>query len=581
MSYFDENNLERVRWHCSLNLENYFSKPLRGFYNEKHEYVVTWYENRLPLNKSKTLVEVTFINLTNPTYTNKAGKLCQSFFVVALPINYLHKIPFGSIWKNGESEYKFKLKEFKVTFSKNEGLTYEPLWKDKVSHPFEVEKYVHSSYLDDFKKDGNQLLVIKSESNNNKSFIIHPLHFFMAHYGYSSELKRILITDNWDKVEKKLRLTEYFKDKGVFVPNNLSTKDAIFLYHLKYDAYTKTVVKDVTTRIILSKEKKSPNYLIPCWHDQLITLSFYGIELGNSVLCCQITGISQPQGEPINLYYHSAIKVSKDGKKQDGDEPQYRTCKYERELELEKLDITLDNVNNLVIADVIEHLKLLGEKREINRIRLTQETQQGNNVKFLNYDKPEDYGVGEKQGKMGTTGIANCFYDIPNNQETEGKSRLDTVWEHAKRLRYEQGAKVYWYTPKLGFNESDNFTLVSLQETLNSLGQSYPIATLILRVDIQQRTFFVLSFPARNEKANSGYSSVVYEPQDIKQFLSSEVDIHNRNENLFKLFVEIISSDGVSSDYVDSKGGKMSLFRHVPANKIENNWVWNGIKKLL
>lgn len=580
MSYFDENNLERVRWHCSLNLENYFSKPLRGFYNKKHEYVVTWYENRLPLNKSKTLVEVTFINLTNPTYTNKAGKLCQSFFVVALPINYLHKIPFGSIWKNGESEYKFKLKEFKVTFSKNEGLTYEPLWKDKVSHPFEVEKYVHSSYLDDFKKDGNQLLVIKSESNN-KSFIIHPLHFFMAHYGYSSELKRILITDNWDKVEKKLRLTEYFKDKGVFVPNNLSTKDAIFLYHLKYDAYTKTVVKDVTTRIILSKEKKSPNYLIPCWHDQLITLSFYGIELGNSVLCCQITGISQPQGEPINLYYHSAIKVSKDGKKQDGDEPQYRTFKYERELELEKLDITLDNVNNLVIADVIEHLKLLGEKREINRIRLTQETQQGNNVKFLNYDEPEDYGVGEKQGKMGTTGIANCFYDIPNNQETEGKSRLDTVWEHAKRLRYEQGAKVYWYTPKLGFNESDNFTLVSLQETLNSLGQSYPIATLILRVDIQQRTFFVLSFPARNEKANSGYSSVVYEPQDIKQFLSSEVYIHNRNENLFKLFVEIISSDGVSSDYVDSKGGKMSLFRHVPANKIENNWVWNGIKKLL
>ena len=98
---------------------------------------------------------------------------------------------------------------------------------------------------------------------------------------------------------------------------------------------------------------------------------------------------------------------------------------------------------------------------------------------------------------------------------------------------------------------------------------------------MQQRTFFVLSFPARNERENSGFSSVVYEPQDIKQFLSSEVDIHSRNENLFKLFIEIISSDGVSSDYVDSKGGKMSLFRHVTANKIENNWVWNGIKKLV
>ena len=582
MSYFDENNLERVHWRCSLNLEKYFNKPLRGFYNEKHEYVVTWYENRLSLDKSKTLVEVTFINLTNPIYINKnTGEECQSFFVIKLPINYLHKVPFGSIWKNGESEYKFKLKEFKVAFSKSEGLTYKPLCTDKQSpHPFEADQYVHSSYLDGFKKDRNQLLVIKSKSNN-KSFIIHPLHFFMAHYGYSSELKRILITDNWSKVEKKLRLNEFFKEKGVFVPNNLSTKDAVFLYHLKYDAYTKKVVKSVMAGVIFSKGKEKPNYLIPCWHDKPIMLSFYGIELGNSVLCCQITGINQPQGEPINLYYHSAIKVSKDSKGQGINEPQYRTRKQEREHELEKLDITLDNVNNLVTADVIEHLKLLGEEREINRIQLMQEMQQGNNIKFINYDEPENYGVGEKQGKTGNTGIANCFYDISNDSEFQGKSRLDTVWEHAKRLRCEKGAKVYWYTPKSGFNETDDFAIVSLQEILNSLGQYYPIAALVLRVDVQQRTFFVLSFPARNEKENSGFSSVVYEPQNIQQFLLSEGDVYSRDENLFKLLIEIVSSEGVSSDYVDSKDGKMSLFRHVEAKKTNNNWVWNGVRKLL
>lgn len=582
MSYFDENNLDRVRWRCSLNLEKYFEgESLGGRYYKDNEYIATWYENRLSLDKSKTLVEVTFINLTNPTYTNKkTGEECQSFFKIALPINYLHKIPFGSIWKNGESEYKFKLKEFKVTFSKSEGLTYEPLWVNKESHPFEADKYVHSSYLRTFKGDGNQLLVIKPEGDN-KSYIVHPLHFFMAHYGYSSELKRILITDNWSKVEKKLHLNESFKEKGVFVPNNLSTKDAVFLYHLKYDAYTKTVVKDITTKIIFSKGQERPHYRIPCWHDKPIMLSFYGIELGNSVLCCQITGVNQPQGEPINLYYHSAIKTSKDGKGQKGGEPQYRTRKQEREHELEKLDIALDNVNNLVTADVIEHLKLLGEERVINRVQLVQEVEKSGKVKFLNYDEPENYGVGEKQGKTGNTGIANCFYDIPSNQEIEGKSRLDTVWEHAKRLRNEQGVKVYWYTPKLGFNENDKFTLVSLEEILDSLEQYYPAAALILRVDVQQRTFFVLSFPARNEKENSGFSSVVYEPQNIQQFLSSEVDIQSQDENLFKLFIEIISSEGVSSDYVDSKDGKMSLFRHKEAKKTNNNWVWNGISKLL
>lgn len=118
------------------------------------------------------------------------------------------------------------------------------------------------------------------------------------------------------------------------------------------------------------------------------------------------------------------------------------------------------------------------------------------------------------------------------------------------------------------------------KEILKSLGKYYPVAVLILRVDFQQRTFFVLSFPAKNEKDNSGFSSVVYEPHDIEKFLSSDVDMYSRNENLYKLLVKIISSEGVNSDYIDSKGGKMSLFRHVQAKKTKNNWIWNGIRGL-
>ena len=109
-------------------------------------------------------------------------------------------------------------------------------------------------------------------------------------------------------------------------------------------------------------------------------------------------------------------------------------------------------------ADVIEYLNLLGEQREINRIQLTQESLKNGKVKLLNYDEPENYSAGEKQGKTGLTGIANCFYDIANTDEIEGKSRLEEVWEHAKRLRYEQSANVYWYTPKRGFNESAPYT---------------------------------------------------------------------------------------------------------------------------
>lgn len=577
MSYFDENKLERIRWRCSLNLEKFFKDPLRGFYYGNCEYVAIWYKNRLSIESSITRVEVTFINLTNPTYKDKKSKkTCQSFFVVALPINYLHKIPFGSIWKTGESEEKFKLEEYKITFSKSKGLSYQSLWQNKNSHPFEADKYVHPSNLERFKEDGNKLLVIKQD---NYFYIIHPLHFFMAHYGYSSELKRILVTDNWSKIEKKLHLNEYFNENGVFLPTNLSTNDAVFLHHLKYDKYTNTVIKDVNANILLSKHNGYPNYLIPCWHDQSITLSFYGISLGNSVLCCQITGISQPKGNAINLYYYSATKANLDGKALENDKTQYRKRKQERDHELEKLDMSLNNVNNLVTADVIEYLKLLGEKREVNRIGLTHETARNSNFKFFNHDEPTNFSIGEKQGKRGNTGFSDCFYDIPNNQEIEGKTRIDTIWEHAKRLRYEQNCKVYWYTPKKGYNENDELTLISLKDICDSLHKSYPICSLILRIDVKQRTFFALNFPTRERRSDSGFSSIVYETLDIQKFLS--ININNSEDTIFKLLIEIISAEGVSSDYVDSKNGQMSMFRHVEAKKTKNNWVWNGIKKLL
>ncbi|QRN40841.1 MAG: hypothetical protein GKC53_01530 [Neisseriaceae bacterium] len=372
MSYFNGNQLQRNTWRCSLNLEEYFKHLIRGFYYQEHEYVVTWYDNRLLQKSSDTLVEVTFINLTKPDYISKTtGAPSQSFVVIALPVKYLHKVPFGSIWKGGKSKQKFKFKKYKVTFSKSEGLSYIPLWRAQTSHPFEAGKYVHPSYLEKFKKDGNNLLVIRPK-NINKSYIIHPLHFFIAHYGNSSALQHILITYTWDEVEGILKLNELSEEKKVSIPNNFTTQDVVFLYHLKYDKYTNMIVKDMMTNIVHSKGEQLPNYCIPCWHDQPIVLSFYGIPLGNSVLCSQITGISEPQGELIKYSVQSQSEFanypmahSKENDKQN-DSEQYNIEEYE--WELEKLVIELSEVSNLIRKYDNNHLKLLGKKRKINCI---------------------------------------------------------------------------------------------------------------------------------------------------------------------------------------------------------------------
>ncbi|HDR1061153.1 TPA: hypothetical protein QB314_001971 [Pasteurella multocida] len=577
MSYFDENELPKVNWRCSLNLIEFFRSRVRGYFSPKDEYVVTWYDKKLSSGngESRTFVDVNLINLSEPTYQTQSG-ICQSFIVIRVPINYLHKIPFGSIWKNGKSKEKFQCEEFEVKFSKDHNLSYLPLWKE--NHPFECDKYVHTSDLNRFRKDGNNLLVIK---HDNLSCIIHPLHFFMAHYGYSSELKRILSVYNWSEVTKRLCIKEN-PDNGngriVVLPRNLSDKDAVFLYHLKYDNYSKKVIPSVSDSIIASKDplKLENNYRISCWHTQEITLSFYGIRLGNSVLCCQITGISQPQGEPITLALPPLVTQNKNTKKVENDEQQYRIIKKEREHELEQLDIALNPVNNLVTIDVIEKLKLLGESRQINKIRSTQEAINSSNTKCIHNDEPSDFSVGDKIGKTGLTGMLNCLYGIEHNSK-DGNSRLDTVWEHATRLRTEMGARVSWWTPKLGFREEHKFNLISLKDICDSTHRSYPESTLILRIDVQGRTFFTFSFPERNNDTN--FSSIVYEPASILEFLS--LNVGDGVFNFLKLLIEVTSLQGISSDYVDSKNGRMATFKHREARNNDNNWVKNGIVKLL
>lgn len=83
MPYFDENNLERMQWHCSLNVDKYFTDPIRGKYNKSDEYVVTWYKNYLSFKKSNALVEVTFNNLIHPTFSNKDNKMSSFRHVTA------------------------------------------------------------------------------------------------------------------------------------------------------------------------------------------------------------------------------------------------------------------------------------------------------------------------------------------------------------------------------------------------------------------------------------------------------------------------------------------------------------------
>lgn len=540
MSYFTNSNLKRIALSSNVNLSKYFEDGQYGFYDKKHEYVVICYNYKLTAsirNDSRVFVEVVMVNLTEPTY-HKDGIEKQNQLIITAPINLLHKIPFGSIWKNGKCRERFEMEEFTIKFSADT-LQHKPLNLSE-KHPFEYQYYIGKFEQKYFGQDKNNLLIV----NQDKSYIIHPLHFFMAHYGYSSEIKRMLSIYSYNELKEKLFIDNSIN--AVVLPYNLTQRDAVFLWHLKYDEYTKIAVKSLSSQLY-SARQDGKYYTIKPWHSQEIELSFRGICLGNSVLCCQITGISEPQGETIQVALANVEKSEQSA-------GVTKIMLISRKHKMEELDLALNPVNSLVTEEIKEKLGLLGEARTI--IKTLFDKQIGDmDIQQIPFDTPSDYSVGEVYGH-GNTGLANCFYDTEEN-----KSRLDIVWEHATRLR-DDGYTVEWFTPNLGFNESDDFKLVSLKKIAKALHKSHPVSALLIRLRKHGRVFMVINF-GENESGSS-MSGIVYEIGHCKDWSD--------------ILIELVQV-GIDSDYIDSYKGKMAKFIHRCGKN--NNWVLNGLKKLV
>lgn len=161
------------------------------------------------------------------------------------------------------------------------------------------------------------------------------------------------------------------------------------------------------------------------------------------------------------------------------------------------------------------------------------------------------------------TRVSGILYDV-NSDEVQ--SRFKAVWEHAIRLREEKGATVESYSFKQGFR-TDGYTLICLDNLHVEYRDSYkPEKVLILRIRVQGQTFFVIEL-------GDNFSGLVYRVEDEENFVE---------EGLLLLLSKIVASNGSTNpNFIDSYKGKLAKFNHTPAKNNDNNWVWNGIKKLL
>lgn len=622
MSHFFTKDSLREKYKNSFDISNYIkphsqvdydtdanSEPDRNYtvnhFNKNFEYVVVWYDKDFiaPTNASSssnsngtvTYIDVLFANLTEPKYI-KNGNEATSYLKLRIHINHIHKLPFGSIWKNGKSDERFVLNSYEVEVKDNYNIhSFSKAYFDMrvgaeidlKENPTSEETIKRSQLINEmpfdstkyFEKingyDKNQLINIE---DGEHKIIVHPLSLFITHYGYSMDIKRIISRYNLDTIEKKLiprnqQIEEKMKAEGVdeyvVLPPKFTQRDAVFLHQLKYNLDVWKKVERIHNNIQEAKDNKKRNVRIDFWH-QPLTLRVKGIPIGGKILCANIIGISEPKLNPINLVLQPKRRLSADESIESQDFLTVR--QYIPPDKIEDLNFTHNPVNNLTTLILLERLERIGDLVIINKItngvfsKLIDDS-----TRFIKENTPEELGIGEKIGR-GSTGLAKGLFDVREKDQ----SRFNKIWNHAKEYSKQNHGTVRWFTFGQGLQNYDDFYVMSLSKLHSTPYNLYwPEYVLVIELLVGNSKYYVLEFgevKLKGENQSKGFNGIIYKSDDNEDFF-------NKDGRLVELITNVVSLNGtLNSEFTNNYQGKLALFKHPSSNS--SNWIRNGINNL-
>lgn len=156
--------------------------------------------------------------------------------------------------------------------------------------------------------------------STEKNLLVPCIEFLYRCYGSTSDMARILTTYPWPEV-LELLYADFTKDPHTWlvrpkphVPND----DGLFLAYALYDEYAADAAKRIYAELdnAHGKRMKETSLQIKPWFQGPAKLKVRGrwINNGNTFLCYEITGMSQPQDHPYEI---RRVRYSKDNTEQD------------------------------------------------------------------------------------------------------------------------------------------------------------------------------------------------------------------------------------------------------------------------
>ena len=557
--FFD--SFDRIDNLSNVNIGRHTDK----FFNN-HEYVLIWYGRIFRGSNRENgikLVETIFLNLSNGYE-----------FGVKLPIELANNLILGSIWVNGVTRQKFDFdnaitvieeKSANLRYSNNFGIS-----QDGGTFEFDLNNYP----INELETDTNSLMVIEQGS---RKVLIHPLTFFMAHYGVSKEINRVLLSYLLADVKEKLSLgfPDPEKSDVTIIPDNFVIPDAVFLHYFKYNKYTQDVVEKLNMRV-LNALRKNENHKIPSkrsaplkvvpYHDQQIEISFKGIDVGADViLCTEITGMSMPQGNAITYAFDEY-----DIRGNNFNQGQAATRSYKplfHKIDIDEVVVEAEsNAGNSTTAILRQRIQTIGEMRKLvkaENITIEQVIQRNTSkVIPLNEPIPSTYAVGNKIGTNKEVGILRplIYSGVVNYQNPSFKKLL----KYAQSLRSD---------PQYNNMIIDAYSKGKLHgETVEHLNKSDKstnvLAIYVLKIKVSSDVYYLFDCSISTGVNTSGIGIKV---NNDSSFMNTGVDAVLKQ--LFENKGRLSDIDVLRKIY-----GPILNFRHTSSES--SNWVATVVKNL-
>lgn len=469
--------------------------------------VIVWWYGPVQQNRKARTIPHVIVLFRELDANDRPG----AFRRVTIALSHLSYYRIGTIWRQGKCVSDTELTCIgprNVDFTENTGWQYTSRYearKQNLPQTFRDADYPL------FYQDGDKCWLLDFDLGGGKNMLVPCVEFLVRAYARSSEVCRALTALPWDDIFSTF-YDETTPDEHEWVirpSRHMRDGDAVYLAHLMYDPYTAHQSRWVNSQVLSSSPERPVLLKVAPWFKGPAQIEGRGfwINGGNTFLCLDITGCSEPPGDEIvlqRLNFDTDQGIDGTGRTVMP-RPVKTALADEFIAAVDQLDPDYHSETTIVKT---APFTTLGPQRKVEKRPRTVNANTGrrgpNPPEANNHSTGKGTGTGKQTGKL----------LLEADAVLESNGILRDVWRALNDIAAtnHQVTDLHWYTPTERFKADGEPQLIALDpkdhETGKAISWAYldtvtkrPRGVMIVRIKLGSDRYFLIELQ-RRQKGN-------------------------------------------------------------------------------